>query len=274
MTFRHIRFPLFLALITIFASCTEIIDVDINTVEQQIVVEANIGLNERAEVHLSRTIKIDNTGVFPGVRGAKIKITDSRGNSEILTESEPLYPGYYTSMNMKGRKGETYRLEISVDNKTITSLSTIPNVAPIDSFKVSRSIYPGGGPSVNPSIPADFYEIRLKFSDPVTEKNYYQMLLSVNDIPQSGNYIYDDRLTNGSQMEGFLLIYNPLMKAGDKIQVEMRCVDRSIYDYFSSLKSAGGPGGSSPTNPYTNLSGSLLGYFSAHTVERRVFVVK
>jgi hypothetical protein len=275
MKLRLIDLIVFIVFVFVFASCTEIVDVNINTVEQQIVVEANIGLDERAAVHLSRTIKIDNTGVFPGVRAAKIKITDSRGNSEILTESESLYPGNYTSMNMKGRKGETYRLEILVDNKTISSLSSIPTSVPIDSFKVSKSIYPGGGPSTSPTVPADFFEIKIKFTDPPQEKNYYHILLYVNDVPQSGNYIYDDRLTNGSQMEGFLLIYNPLMKSGDKIQVEMRCVDKSVYDYFSSLKSSGGPGGgSSPSNPITNLNGSLLGYFSAHTVERKVFVVE
>ena len=272
MTFKYLRHTFFLALITILASCTEIIDVDINSMQEQIVVEANIGLNEHATVWLSRTIKLDNAGAFPSVTGAKIKLTDSDGVSEILTETS--WSGNYISTKMKGKAGRTYKIEVSTDNSTITSLSTIPNKVAIDSFKVTRSIYPGGGPSVNPSVPADFYEIKLKFTDPISEKNYYHMLLSVNDIAQTGNYIYDDRLTNGNQMESFLLIYNPLMKAGDLIQVEMRCVDKSVFDYFSSLRSAGGPGGSSPSNPYTNLRGSLLGYFSAHTVERKVFVVK
>lgn len=274
MKLRLIDLSIFivLVLVFVFASCTEIIDVDINSVEQQIVVEANIGLNENASVWLSRTIKVDNAGVFPRVTGAKIKLTDSDGNSEILTETS--WAGNYISMNMIGKPKQTYKIEIIAEDKTITSLSTIPNKVPIDSFKVTRSIYPGGGPSLSPSMPADFYEIKVKFTDPPQEKNYYHMLLSVNDVTQSGNYIYDDRLTNGSQMEGFLLIYNPLMKAGDKIQVEMRCVDKSVYDYFSSLRSSGGPGGSSPSNPATNLKGSLLGYFSAHTVERKIFVVE
>jgi len=272
MIFKHIYLIFFIAIIFLFASCTEIIDVDINSMQNQIVVEANIGLNEQASVRLSRTVKIDNAGAMPKVGAAKIKLTDSDGNSEILTETS--WAGNYISIRMKGKAGRTYKIEVVTDNSTITSLSTIPNKVAIDSFKVSRSIYPGGGPSISPSIPADFYEIKLKYTDPAYEKNYYHMLLYVNDIPQTGNYIYDDRLTNGNQMESLMLIYNPLMKAGDIIQVEMRCVDKSVYDYFSSLRSAGGPGGSSPTNPYTNLKGGLLGYFSAHTVERKVFVVK
>ncbi len=272
MILKHIYFTFFLASILVFASCTEIIDVDINSMQEQIVVEANIGLNELASVRLSRTIKLDVAGAMPRVSGAKIKLTDSDGNSEILTETS--LAGNYISLDMKGKAKRTYKIEVISDNSTITSLSTIPNKVPIDSFTVSRSIYPGGGPSVSPTVPADFYEIKLKFTDPANEKNYYHMLLYVNGLPQTGNYIYDDRLTNGNQMEGFLLIYNPLMKAGDVIQVEMRCVDKSVYEYFSSLRTAGGPGGSSPSNPSTNLKGGLLGYFSAHTVERKEFVVK
>ncbi len=273
MKFKQIHFPSFLAIIVFFASCTEIIDVDINSMKEQIVVEATIGLNESASVWISRTVKLDDAGVMPQVSGARIKLTDSDGNSEILTET--LLAGNYISFGMKGKAGQTYKIEVITDNSIITSLSTIPNKVPVDSFTVSRSIYPGGGPSVDPAVPADFFEVKLKFTDPANEKNYYQMLLSVNDVTQSGNYIYDDRLTNGNQMESFMLIYNPLMKAGDVIKVEMRCVDKSVYDYFSSLKSTGGPGsGSSPSNPYTNLTGSILGYFSAHTVERKVFVVE
>ncbi len=272
MIFKHIYLILFIVLIFIFASCTEIIDIDINAVPDQIVVEANIGLNEPATVWLSRTVRLNNTDDIPRISAAKIILTDSDGNSEVLTETS--VTGNYTSINTIGKLGRTYKIEVITDNSTITSSSTIPNKIPIDSFSVSRSIYPGGGPSISPAVPADFFEIKLKFTDPANEKNYYHMLLFVNDIPQTGNYIYDDRLTNGNQMESFLLIYNPLMKAGDVIQVEMRCVDKSVYEYFSSLRLAGGPGGSSPSNPYTNLKGGLLGYFSAHTVERKKFVVK
>jgi hypothetical protein len=35
-----------------------------------------------------------------------------------------------------------------------------------------------------------------------------------------------------------------------------------------------GPNSSSPANPYTNLSGAILGYFSAHTVERVDYILK
>lgn len=57
--------------------------------------------------------------------------------------------------------------------------------------------------------------------------------------------------------------------------IEMECIDKSVFDYFESLgNSAMGPrNSSSPANPYTNLTGGLLGFFSAHTVERREYVV-
>jgi hypothetical protein len=37
----------------------------------------------------------------------------------------------------------------------------------------------------------------------------------------------------------------------------------------------GGPGGSStPANPYTNIEGAVLGYFSAHTYEMKEIIVQ
>ncbi|MDO9153147.1 MAG: DUF4249 family protein [Paludibacter sp.] len=155
------------------------------------------------------------------------------------------------------------------------SNSTIPNAVAIDSFKVTNSIYPGGEAPIRPEIPAHFYEVSVKFTDPVAEKNYYIFILYLNGAAQNRNYIYDDRFTNGKQVESVLILYYPEMKTGDKISVEMQCIDKSVYEYFKSMgNSAMGPrNSSSPANPYTNLTGTILGYFSAHTVERREYIV-
>jgi hypothetical protein len=57
----------------------------------------------------------------------------------------------------------------------------------------------------------------------------------------------------------------------------MRCIDGPVYDYFFSLNSiqGNGPGGgTTPTNPVSNISGGALGYFSAFTVQKVSAVVK
>lgn len=264
---------LFLLVPFFFFSCNEIIDIDINSSDPQIVVEATIGLKEPAEVRISESISLDDNGVYPGIENATVKLIDSDGKSELLTKTTTA--GKFVSNNILGEINKTYHLEIKANNKIVTSNSTIPNAVPIDSFKVTNTIYPGGGAPLRPEIPAPFYEVSVKFSDPINEKNYYRCVLYLNGIAQNRNNIYDDRFTNGKQMESFMVIYYPEMESGDKISVEFQCIDKSVYEYFKSMgNSAMGPrNSSSPANPYTNLTGSLLGYFSAHTVERREFVV-
>jgi hypothetical protein len=52
----------------------------------------------------------------------------------------------------------------------------------------------------------------------------------------------------------------------------MLCLDEAIYKYWYSLRSGGGDGTGStaaPANPLTNIKGGALGYFSAHTINRK-----
>lgn len=260
----------FLALF--LASCTEIIDITTNAVEPQLVVEANIALNEHARVLLSKSIDLNQPNNFEKVTNALIRITDNTGKTELLTE---MSDGVYTSQTLIGEQGKTYSLVIESRQKTITAQCKIPPAIPIDSFSVVNSIYPGGGPPRG-NQPAPFYEVKLTYTDPADQSNYYRFVLYYNDNPQSRNSIVSDQFSNGKVMESTLILYNDSAKAGDRIRIELQCIDYQIYNYFQSMGSAAmGPGNSSsPANPYTNLSGAILGYFSAHTVERKEFVLK
>lgn len=250
-------------------SCTEIIDIDINASNPQLVVEGSIGLNEPARIVLTRSISLDESIEIPFEENALVEITDNKGNSEMLIE---VSPGIYFSPTMTGIAGTTYSITVKTANETVTSQSTMPALVRIDSLMVENSIYPRGGPPVG-NQPAPFYEIRAKYTDPAMESNYYRFLVSVNGVVTSRNNVYNDRLTNGNQIEAYIVVYDDKLKSGDTITVEMQCIEKTVYDYFSSAGGMGGPGSSSPANPYTNLQGAILGYFSAHTVERVNYVL-
>lgn len=264
----------FLIMTMIFlSSCTEIIQIDINGSAPQIVVEATIGHDETARVILTKSVNLYMMDENPPIQNATVTLTDSEGITEKLTQTSP---GMYVSVNMKGKIGKTYNLHVEVEQQTITSTSKMPNYVAVDSFRVVNSIYPGGGPAVLPNQPADFYEVYVIYTDPVAEKNYYRLMLFVNGLPSKNNYVYDDRLTNGNQVEKLLVVYDPEIKTGDSIFVEIQCIDKSVYEYYKSFgNSSMGPGnGSSPANPYTNLNGAILGCFSAHTVERWKYFIE
>ncbi len=256
----------------ISASCSEIIEININDSHPQLVVEASIGRGEPAIVILTRSVNLFHTGSFPPVSGAVITISDIEGNSEILSE---INPGIYTSVNLKGESGQTYFLNVENEAETISSSGRIPEHVPVDSFRVVNSIYPGGGPAVLPNQTADFYEVYVTYTDPVDKQNYYRIVLTVNGTISGNNYVYDDRLTNGNQVENLLVVYNPELKTGDSITVEVQCISKPAYEYFKSMGgSSGGPGSSSsPANPYTNLQGAILGFFNPHTVERLQYII-
>jgi len=260
-----------LIVLFVFSACTEVIDIQINSSDPQIITEGSVGLNEFAKVSLTKSIDLDDNNEFPMIENAVVTITEKNGESEVLTETKP---GIYQSLSLKGKAGKTYALKVVSGNKEISSESTIPSKVAIDSLSVVNSIYPGGGPPVGP-MPAYFYEITVGYTDPAAETNYYRTLLFVNGVPKSGNRVSNDKFNNGNRVISNLIMYDQKIKKGDTIGVELQCIDKNVFNYFDSM-SNGRVGGnsSSPANPYTNLNGAVLGYFSAHTVERREFVVK
>ena len=271
MNFKNIINSIAFALL--LTACTEVIDVNINATDPQVVVEAGIGLNEYANVYLTKSIDLNAPDYFVGINNATITLTDNQGNSENLTS---VSGGLYKSVSMKGKAGNTYSISINTGNNKITAFSKIPALIPIDSFTVVNSIYPGGGPPRG-NQKAPFYELKLKYTDPANEENFYRILSYYNGKLQNRNSIFDDRFTNGKQMESTLIIYNDSAKIGDTIRVELQCIDKPIFNYFESMGNGGmgGPrGSSSPANPYTNLNGAILGYFSAHTAERKEWILK
>jgi hypothetical protein len=46
-----------------------------------------------------------------------------------------------------------------------------------------------------------------------------------------------------------------------------------VFDYFNSLALMNDGQSASPANPLSNIQGGALGYFSAHTVQRRTVII-
>jgi hypothetical protein len=75
----------------IFCSCEKVIDIDLNKADSRIVIEGNI--TDQAgpyTVRISKTVNFDESNTFPAISGALVKISDNAGNSETLTETQPL----------------------------------------------------------------------------------------------------------------------------------------------------------------------------------------
>jgi hypothetical protein len=265
----HKIFITFLGIFT-FSSCTEIITLDLNSSDPQIVVEASVPTSERAVVKLTKSINFDHDNIFPPVENAIITLSDNIGNSEVLTQRKP---GIYTSNSIVGLVGRSYSLSIVSGENTIASTCSIPNKVRFDSLRLSQSFgYSrtafGGKTKVD-----TLYQLTARFNDPISETNYYRFVEYKNGVSTGSIYIFDDRLTNGKTVERNLFNLSRKLSIGDTVTVEMQCIQKEVYEYFNSFGN-NRMGSSTPANPYTNLTGTALGYFSTHTVERKRIIIK
>ena len=151
------------------------------------------------------------------------------------------------------------------DGKLYTSSSTIPQVVPLDSISFIKTYL--------------FGKIRINsvanFKDPGGINNYYGFNLSVNGIRKDGTQLFSDRLTDGKYISQD--INADSLEIGNKVMIEMRCLDKSAYDYFRTLRQVTGGNNFqsvSPSNPISNISNNALGYFSAHTFQVKEAIVK
>lgn len=246
-----------------FASCKKIIEVDTNNAATQIVIEGKI-TDKLADQHIliTKTVGYSDQNIFPKVSGAIVVVTDDKGGSFTFNETTA---GVYTN-RMRGVSGTTYSLNVKSEGKTYTASSKMPNNVKLDSIGVTTNSFFGNERKI-----AAAYLV-----DPVSETNYYHFNLYVNDLFSKRIYVSNDRLTNGNKLRTQLYYEendddDKGLKKGDKISIEMECIDSNIFDYWYALSQQSGRGpnqGTTPANPTSNISNNALGYFSAHTFQK------
>ena len=266
-------------LIISLSSCTDIIDIELNSANQTLVVEAKItDRDSPAIVYLSYTTDYFNPNEPEKVTGAVVKLANSSGQSTQLVEMDP---GVYQSSYFKGMSGETYSLSIEEGNQIYEAESSLPTKVIIDSLVVEwfESFNPndslGGG-----------YALNCWYTDPANEANFYMFIAKkLNKIEGPGSEFPDppvkiyasDALANGKPS---LMNLNRrgFYQVGDTVLVEIVSIDSKTYKYFDQLSevSGGGPsfGSSAPANPENNISNGAMGYFSAEAIDTRVVVIQ
>src|ERR1017187_6611118 len=110
----------------LLSSCTKAINIDLNSANPNIVVDAELTDQPGPyTVNLTKTVNFSDNNVFPAINGATVVISDNAGNSNTLTEPTPGSGNYVTS-NLQGTVGKAYSISISYNGKTYTAISTMP----------------------------------------------------------------------------------------------------------------------------------------------------
>ena len=245
------------------SSCTKVIDIDLNKSNPQYVIEGEVtNAHASQTIHITRSVNFSDDNQFPGVVNAVVILSDDAGNRDTLVQDQP---GYYSTDKIKGIPGRTYNLEILVDNHTFYASSRMPEPVVIDTVTmVERSSF---GKQIKAPV--------VSFHERKGTGHYYYFMVYRNHQRVKTIYIDNDQANDGTIIERFLQYADSSYNSGDKVCVDLQSITKEVYEYYFSLQQTIGQSSATPANPITNISGgNALGYFSAHTADRRKLTVQ
>ena len=250
-------------------SCEREIDLNLEDQSGSIVIEGNITDQIGPyKVRITKSVAFTQTNQYPPIENAEVTISDS-GETETL---QHIGNGIYLATFLQGQSGKTYTLNIKFDGKEYKAKSTMPEDVEFQGLEQDSFMVAG----------ETSYTLLPIFVDPPALGNRYLFTYYVNDNPKKYFSEFSDNVNNGAPNQRPLILPNDdedgdvKVKVGDKITVEMHCIDDAVYTFYSALLqlSGGGGGGVTPTNPPSNISNGALGYFSAHTVSVKTIVIE
>ncbi|MEJ7559500.1 MAG: DUF4249 domain-containing protein [Pedobacter sp.] len=241
------------------AGCEKVIELEFKDSEPVIVVYGDISdLSDNQYVRISRTYQFTESNKFNAVTGARVIVTTQTGS--VINYSE-ISPGVYQSPRFRGRAGVQYTLDVSVEGKKYSAMSTMPDKVVLDSLNFREVSFFGSNST----------HIVANFKDPVGVQNQYRYVLSVKSKIVE-DLVSEDRFNDGNEVAN--TIYHELndLEPGDEIELDLQCVDRNVYRYYYAFGQNSGEGGPpvAPANPPSNISNGALGIFSVHTSSKRV----
>jgi hypothetical protein len=255
----------------LICSCTKVIDLNLGNNTGKLVIEGNItNATGPQTIQLSQNVPVSNTNTYPPVTGATVTVTDQTGKSYPFAESTP---GTYTTGTLTGIPGNSYTMTVTSNSKTYKATSPMPTPITLDSLTSKNDEFNSSKHKKN---------ITVHYQDPAGTVNQYRFVMFVNNVQVKTIYAFNDDFNDGRTVSIDLRTDNNSdpdfgIYAGDTVTVEMQCIDKPVYTYWFTLMQQGdnGPGGGvTPADPPSNITPTVLGYFSAHTTQSKTIVVK
>lgn len=265
---KNLKYILFIFALSV-VSCEEVIDLDLNTVEPKLVIEASI--NKPTDSIYFPKIRLSLTAPYfdneiPPVIDATVNITDENDNIYPFTHSEN---GWYYG-DIEPIENVNYTLEVIYKNEIYTATTRLVSTVPIE-FVEQRN---DGG------FFGDVIELKAFFTDPADEENHYFF----EGLSEKGN-VYDaltDEFFDGNLIFGFFLVED--IEPGDIVRFNLYGINRQNYNFlFTLLQQGDAPAGPFETQPatvrgnivnQTNPDNFPLGYFRISEVSSLVYTVQ
>lgn len=245
------------------SGCEEVIELDLDNAEPLVVIDASVtNVMEPQVVKISRTYDFKEPNKFNGVSKATVVLRPSVGQQVMFNE---VTPGVYISRNYQGRPGRAYTLDVTVDGKTYSANSTMPQLVQLDSVTFKQ--FTGFGDT-------NTY-LTMNYTDPAEVQNQYRYVLKVKNRVERTE-INEDRFRNGNRTSDLIFYELEDLPADTQLDIDFQCIDRNVFKYFYAISQISGNGGPpvAPANPTSNFNNGALGIFSAHTSTRRSIVLR
>jgi hypothetical protein len=271
--------------LTLFLSCEDPYDIDVEPGESQLVVDAFINNNAHIKtIKLSKTVEFFGATEAPVVSGANVRIVNVSKNTLFTFNENPMKAGEYgwaTGNTFPiapfGNIGDTLNLFISYQKDTFISSSVIKRTTAIDSvifiLEEQNAFFDGG------------YIAEFKAIDLPGPGDIYWIRTWINGIYLSKaaeiNVAYDASFTPGANSDGIPFILpirqgiNPIAddedelrsdpnqylpeipyKIGDSVYVEIWSINESTLFFLQQIQTEVNNGGlfaTPPTNVRSNV---------------------
>lgn len=228
------------------SGCEDVIDVDLATGEDKIVIDAEIlwqkdGDGSTQKIKISRMAAYYNPSV-PKVSGAEVYISNSTGTQFTFNESEEA--GVYVCTNFVPQLNETYTLYVKVDDQEYTAVETMTPVSKIE--RVEQNLVDDFG--------TEEIEVVFYFNDPANETNFYLGEFTTDILNYPEYELEDDKFSNGNEIRNDFSHED--LKAGATVEVTLRGVSERFYNYMNLILDATDPDAFS--SPPANIRGNII----------------
>lgn len=220
-------------------SCEDVVDVDLNTEEPRLVIEATgiqkeqgstglfrVNLSETAPYFQETIPQVSDAEVILKVDGNTINIPKSNENPGVYENTIPMI------------EDKEYKLIVKVDGETYQGKTELYKTVPIDYIEQEEGIFD-----------KDLTLLKIFYTDPANEENYY--LFTYLSKQGKDLTLSDDEFYNGQQIS---TMYMEDFDPGDSITIRIDGTGKDFNRYFSILLDQGNSG-----NPFATAPGTVRG---------------
>ena len=263
---------LILLIVLTFVGCEDVIEVDLASGQDKIVIDAEI-LWQKGTDGSTQSIKISRMTDYynptpPKVSGAQVYIENAQGTVFIFEESEQA--GVYICHTFVPEINVGYTLTVIAEGQTYTASESLVPVASINSVEQG----------VVEDFSGDNIELAFYYDDPPGESNFYLTEFNTEVLPYPEYELTDDEFFDGNEIRNEMI--EEKLSAGVPVTITLRGVSEQFYNYMNLILDT------SDSNPFAtpsaNIRGNIvnqndtenyaLGYFRLCEADRVVHIIE